>query len=128
MDPLLLVIVFGLAGLSLVPTLAIAVLNHRLARERMALWREAAGHAGLSGVEVSAEGLTGSTGSLLVRLSNYAAGEFRGTRLEITSPRFAPGLTLRPEGRLAVFDRDLRDLRGLRDLKEIEIGDEDFDK
>jgi HEAT repeat protein len=27
-----------------------------------------------------------------------------------------------------VFDRDLRDLRGLRDLKEIEIGDEDFDK
>ncbi len=128
MDPLLAVIVFSMASLGLLPALAIALLNRRRACELAAVWREAAGQAGLSGVEVSAEGLTGSTGSFMVRLSNYGAAESRGTRLEVTSPRLAPGLTLRPESPAAVFDRDLRDLRGLRDLKEIEIGDEDFDK
>ena len=128
MDPLLAVIVSGLAGLSLLPPLASAVLNRRRRREQVAFWREAAGQAALSGVEVSADSLTGSTASFLVRLSNYGAAEFCGTRLEITSPRLAPGLTLRPEGPATVFDRDLRDLRSLRDLKEIEIGDEDFDK
>ena len=131
MDPLLTAIVVGLAALGLLPPLSVAVLNRRRRREQVAFWREAAGQVGLSGVEASAGGLTGSTGSLLVRLSSYgdlaslmvpgsSAAEFRGTRLEITSPRLAPGLTLRPESPAAAFAG--------RDRKEIEIGDEEFDR
>jgi len=102
------------------PALWVAALERIRARARIAFWRQAAGEAGLSGIEPSGGGLTASSGSLRVRLSSYHEREERGTCVEVWSPRLAPNLTLRAEGVGAFL--------GVRDRKEIEVGDEDFDR
>jgi hypothetical protein len=108
------VVTFGV-----VPALVAAAIQRRAARARVAFWRQAAGEAGLAGIESWSDRLSGSSGSLQLRLLSYQEGEVRGTRVEIWSRRLAPGLTLRPEP---------GGLLGSRSRKEIEIGDEDFDK
>ncbi len=119
MDPAIIAVAF-VVGFGVLPRLLVAALHRRRARERVAFWGQAAGEAGLSGIETTRDGLTASSGSLLVRLSTYQENEGRGTRVEIWSPRLAPSLTLRTEGVGALL--------GFRDGKEIEVGDDDFDK
>ena len=122
MPPLDLVVAVTVAILgALGPFVAAAALHGRRARARMAFWLGAAREAGLSDNVRWGDGvLTGSSGQLQVRLSLYQEGEFGGTRVEVWSPSLAPNLTLRAEGVGALL--------GLRDRKEIEVGDEDFDR
>lgn len=92
----------------------------RLARARLAFWREAASDAGLSEIQESGSTLTGYSGKLLVRLTELGEEERSGTRVEIAGPGLAPGLTLGPEPARALF--------GSRSPREIEVGDDDFDR
>jgi hypothetical protein len=84
------------------------------------LWREAARASGLGAVEETEEDLAGWVGPLRVRLSRYRTQEVSGTRISIRGPSLPADVTVRPEG----FGASIRGL----DVREIEIGDEGFDR
>jgi hypothetical protein len=110
----------GAVSVWLLATVAIQLNKGRLARARLAFWRESARGAGLSRIQESGSTLTGYSGTLLVRLTEPGEQEPSGTRLEIAGPGLAPGLTLGPEPARALFGR--------RSPREIEVGDDDFDQ
>jgi hypothetical protein len=114
-----LVAIVALAVFSVAPLALRAALRRRRARARMAFWRESAREAGITDVVRWGDGVTGSAGPLQVHLSTFQERDEVGTRLEITGPRLAPGLALRPEAP--------RGLLGHRNTKEIEVGDAGFD-
>ncbi len=121
MPPLDLVVAVAVAIVVMGPFVAAAAVHGSRARARMAFWLESAREAGLSDNVRSPNGtLTGCSGQLQVRLSYYQDGEFGGTRVEVWSPSLITNLTLRAEGVGAFL--------GLRDRKEIEVGDDDFDR
>jgi hypothetical protein len=93
----------------------------REARERRKRWHDALLETGVERVEQDAGSLVARTGALRIRLSFYQESESIGTRLEISGPDLASGLTLLPEGRQGMFFRS-------RHPKETEVGDEDFDR
>jgi hypothetical protein len=93
----------------------------RRARARMAFWREAAAEAGVTDLGSLGDGvLSGSADPFRLRFTEYVEGESRGTRLQIWSKRLAPGLRLGPEPPGSFLGR--------RDRKEIEVGDDAFDR
>jgi hypothetical protein len=93
----------------------------REARARMAAWRGWAAEAGVADLLDRGDGvLSGSAGDLRVQLRKYVEDEVHGTRVEIWGPRLARGLRLGPEGPGSLL--------GFRDRKEIEIGDDAFDR
>jgi len=124
MPPLDLVVAFKVALFGVMGTVVVVAAlraSRARARARMALWLVVAREAGLSDRVRMGDGvLTGSSGQLQVRLSYYQEGGSKGTRVEITGPRLARSLTLRPEGVGAFL--------GFRNRKEVEIGDKDFDR
>lgn len=81
----------------------------------------AARAAGLVRVERRASELSGWKGRVHVRVSYYDAGDAPGTRLVLSGPGLADGLTIRPE----TFGTSLRAAVGER---EVEIGDGAFDR
>jgi HEAT repeat protein len=109
------VALFGVA-----PVVVSAFLIRLRDRERMEFWGKAARDAGLSAIEPRHGLLEARSGPLEVRIRPYQSEDTAGTRVEIWGPRLAAGLTLRPEGEGTILGR--------RDRKEIEIGDEAFDK
>jgi hypothetical protein len=104
----------------LLAAVAMGLHKGHLARARLAFWREAASDAGLSRIEESGSTRTGYSGKLLVRFTDLGEEEGSGTRVEIWGPGLAPGLTLGPE--------PARALIGSRSPREIEVGDDDFDR
>jgi HEAT repeat protein len=119
MSPAELVAIVALAVFGVAPLALRAALRRRRAHARMAFWRESAREAGITDVVRWGDGVTGSAGPLQVHLSSFQERDEVGTRLEITGPRLAPGLALRPEAP--------RGLLGHRNTKEIEVGDTGFD-
>jgi len=86
--------------------------------ERRKLWGEAARAVGLRQVEEGRWELTGRADRLYVRLSNLLEDESGGTTIEIQGPDLPEELTVRPESMGTA----------MRGLREIEIGDEAFDR
>jgi HEAT repeats len=84
-------------------------------------WRSAARAAGLVRVEQSGGELSGWKGRVHVRISHDDSGSVPGTRLVLSGPGVADGLTIRPE----TLGTSLRAAVGER---EIEIGDSAFDR
>jgi len=90
----------------------------RFSARQARLWRDAARAAGLTALEVSADGLGGRVGPLQIRFSRFGAGEVYGTRIRISGPGLSPEVTVQPEG-----------LGGSgRVTREIEVGDPRFDR
>jgi len=89
-------------------------------RFRREAWRSAARAAGLTGVVETSRDLSGWAGRVHVRLSRYET-EVSGTRLVLSGPGLAGGFTVRPEA----LETTLRAAVGQR---EVEIGDETFDR
>jgi HEAT repeat protein len=118
--PLADLIGFALAALvGLAPFATNVLLARRRERERIAFWSSTAQEAGLTAIEPKRGVLEARAGALRLRISSYEEKETQWTRVEVWGPRLAPGLTLRREG--AGF-------LGRRAPKEIEVGDEGFDK
>jgi hypothetical protein len=93
----------------------------RVSRSISKLWREAAKDAGIVGLEVVEGGLAGWAGGLRVHLSRFSYDERYGTRVVVSGPGLLPDLTLRRES--AATARQRR-----RGVREIEVGDEEFDR
>jgi HEAT repeat protein len=93
----------------------------RQARERAARWRAWAAEAGVTDLVERGDGvLRGTAGPFSVQISDYVDEDVRTVRVAIWSTRLATGLRLRPEGPASML--------GFRDRKEIEIGDDAFDR
>ena len=86
---------------------------------RRALWRESALAAGLEVVAEGRRDLVGRTGSLRMQLSTLPGSQ--GTSIDVTGHDIPRSLTVQPETLGA-------GLHGRRGLREIEIGDEAFDR
>jgi hypothetical protein len=102
-----------------VPAVSNGLLLRRRERERALRYGAAAREAGLGAVQPKGGVLEAHAGSLQLRISADAMNETTGTRVELWGPRLAPGLELRREGDIFL---------GLRSRKEIEVGDDDFDR
>ncbi len=88
-------------------------------RDWTAALADAARQAGLVETDRGVDSVDARAPGLHVRISRYVEQETPGTRVQLSGPGLAPGLTLRREG-----DSFL----GRRDPKEIEIGDGAFDR
>ena len=108
------VALFGLGSV-----VAKAILVRRRERERIAFWSATAREAGWSEIAQAGATLEARTDAFRLRISSYAENETEWTRVEIWGPQLAPELTLRREG---------LGFLGRRSAKEIEIGDDGFDK